>query len=244
MTKKLTRFGAALLSAAALIAVFWSADLPSAQTATRTTAVFRDLIYIDGNGNPTVGSDRIRSDGKGPYVDGSDCVYANVAGIKQGGSFFLRTVSRGCTTTNPRTVTLDFSEYASTNVGDCVNSPRSQGICIDVDSSGNVLDLCGSNAITDASFNVPSLFRTPQLSPLAVDVDFNLSINLGSNFNTRVYRLRYQDAVVWDATATNARAIRGMHANLLKIVPKSTQYPNGFKCLGEYNMPFEQTVTK
>jgi hypothetical protein len=242
MNKKLNRRRVALLAGAVLaLIVFSTTNLSSARTAPRTMATFRDLIYLNADGTVASGSDRTRSDGKGPYIDLTDCVYANVFTVKQGGSFFMRTVSRGCTTPNPRTVVLDFSDFAPTGASECADSPRAMGVCTDQDGNGNELNLCGANAIVDASFNVPSLFRTPQLSPLAVDVEFNLRSDFSK---TRAYLLRYQDAVVWDATAPNERVMQGVRAVLLKSVPKSTQYPHGLKCLGEYSMPFEQTVSK
>lgn len=216
-----------------------------AQVSPRTRAVFRDQTYTDSSGTILVGSDRLRSDGKGAYVNSTDCVYASVSNVSQGGSFFMRTVSRNCKTLNPRSIVLDLSEFAPTNGSTgstfCSNAPRAQGVCQDVDSYGNVLNLCGPNTIPDASFNVTSLFRTAPGAPLSVEVLFNLQEDYAKQ---RAYKLAYNDATVSDASLSNVRVFKGGLATLMKIVPKSTLYPEGLECLGEYNMPFELTVTK
>jgi hypothetical protein len=233
-----------LLAGALLVTITVTTKLPSHAQGSppRTTAVFRDQIYLDSAGNILAGSDRTRSDGNGPYANSTDCVYANTARTAQGGSFLLRTVSRGCKTSNPRTITLDFTEVSPTGLPECVNAPSALGVCTDFDDNGRPLNICGPNAnvIPDATVNVPSLFRTAPGAPLGVEVGFNLA----PDFKQRAYSLRYQDATVTDTSLSNVRVMQGMRADLFKIVPKSAQYPNGFQCLGEYNMPFELTVTK
>jgi hypothetical protein len=234
-----------LLVAGSLLSAIMLVIKPSqAQVSPRTTAVFRDQIYLDSSGNILPGSDRIRSDGNGPYANGTDCVYASTTKTAQGGSFLLRTVSRGCKTSNTRTITLDFTDVSPAGLPECANAPSAMGVCTDFDNNGRPLNICGpdaANVIPDASFNVPSLFRTAPGAPLGVEVAFNLQVDFSKQ---RAYSLRYQDATVADASQPNVRVMQGTRADLVKIVPKSAQYPNGFQCLGEYNMPFELTVTK
>ena len=180
------------------------------------TAYFRDSTStISG----TV-LDSIRSDSLGPYREGVGCVRSYVA---SNGSYFLRTVSIGCTASTPRSLVLDFSNP--------VTPPTSCTVADPNDSSGATLDVCCSNAIPDARFGASTLFSSNALSKgTAVSVVFSLQ----TDFRNTDFELDFEQPaqVTGDSNSRVLTADAGAIAELYELIPR------GKVSLGRFYMPF------
>jgi hypothetical protein len=192
--------------------------------------------------------DRIGSDGYADpappsadavdYQDAVDCVIAYV----QGNMFFMRTVNVTCPVPNPRSITLDFSDFIGDTLppgADCTDGVH------EVDDSygqaGPLLNICGSNNVADVRLSSSSLFSNTALSNGA---GVWLAFNLAPDFHNTAFSLAFEQnvAVEGDSTTRTMTAGSSAIAELYKSekVGKKTVSVSQ----GRFYMPFSATVTK
>lgn len=212
-----------LLVFAAFLAL--SGALVAQGSRTSVSATFREDVYT------TSPADRIRGDGLGAYPNpalGDDCV---VAWVDKGGFFFLRSVRSNCTTTTPRAVVLDFTD-AVTPVASCDVSDR----------YGNVLNVCGSQAVADVRIIANSLFKDAALTS---GTSVTLPFSLQPDFSSTGFELEFEQAVGVTAVSANARALEAPSTAIAELYQYVKQGRKTVKTsVGRFRMPFQLTVTK
>ncbi len=191
-----------------------------AATQTPVESVFRD--------DP---SDRIRSDGEGPYEDGP----CTASRTESRGSYFLRTIRFGCP--DDRFITLDFSTPVSNAPPECeVFDPE----------ANESLNICGPNGVTDVRIIANTLFKDTALST-GTTVSLHFSQKNGGDFTGPApFELSFEDPleVTGSSTFRVLTATSGVNATA-ELYQNKPQGKRTVKVsLGRYEMPFELTVTK
>lgn len=221
-----------ILAVAVVGAIAVSAE--SASTTIPTIDTFRDGYAVDGFGNFTGWSDRIRSDSNAPgvsrpYRGGAECVRSEVSS----GSLFVRTATYGCSPYT-RALTVDFGDPVSLAPGvDC-----SSGSYPVPDAYGDpgVLNICGSNDIPDARFIASQLFAKTSSN----GTPLTLVLNLAPDFRHNEFKLEFEQNLPITVLSPTSRTLTGSTlsiANLYRISGSNTK-----TLLGQYRMPFQVTV--
>lgn len=212
----------------ALIGVLGTTSLVWAAAQAPADATFRDASVSDTSGT-VFSTDMIRSDGRGAYQDGIDCAISRVSNSQ----FFLRTVSYGCFTPIPRTITLDFSQP--------VTPPAS---CTATDAYvGGTLDTCGPNVVADVRLVANSMFAGAALTK---GTPVTLLFSLAPNFSgPGSFELAFEQNVA--VTAGSHAGVRQITAPETSIAELYQNVPTSRKSsvkvsLGRYYIPFALTV--
>ena len=185
-------------------------------------------------------TDMIRSDGLGPYVNGTDCVLTYVD--PNSGFFFLRTVYN-CTTAI-RSITLDFSRPTSGHcpATRCVTNPcgqtGNQSIC-----APDQIDICGPNTLPDVRIIANTLFRK---NALTLGTSVSLPFNLGPSFNCQAFNVSFEQNLLVTLDANKDANVRILTAGPSAVADLSLtgSNPKTPSKLGSYFMPFQLTVTE
>lgn len=199
---------------------------------------------------------RIWSDGR-PYVDKQNCVTANVS--NSGGNFFLKTVTRGCSS---RLVNLDFSlfvpsDQVSPPQDGCPTSLASCTVVPNLLSQVGALTLnCPSgsvNAVPDVQMRAGGLFNTVDgftHQPVLIDLNFlKFDAKTGTlkpdfSYTSKAFRVMYIQSLYVKTVSPKIRILTTgtdrSKANLIRYNADGS--PS--ECLGVFEMPLEITVTK
>lgn len=178
--------------------------------------------------------DRIRSDGKGIYSDGEECV---VSSVGKKGSFFLRTEQFECIGTD-RLLVLDFSDAIERTPDD-----SGDGVCLVDDAfnqGGDLLDICAPNPnpLTDVRILADKLFTTSSTTPV------RLPFQLDTSFFRTAFVLVFVQPVPAASGGGGARVLTAAGLNAEAVLYKYTGKGGQTISLGRFRMPFKVTVTK
>jgi hypothetical protein len=212
-----------LLSFVVAVSTVWAA------TRVPADATFRDASFTDLDGI-VVYTDRIRSDGEGPYQDEIFCAISGTSGNQ----YFLRTAKSGCSPAIARALTLDFSQP--------LTPPES---CAVSDAYvGGTLDICGPNRVADVRLVATGMFANAAFSGgTPVTLPFSLAPNFSGPGS---FELTFEQNVPVRAGA-NARS-RQLVASATAVAELYQNIPSKGKSLkvslGRYAMPFALNVEK
>jgi hypothetical protein len=178
--------------------------------------------------------DAILSDGNVLYLNGtSDCVVSWVD--SRTGYFFLRTTTFNCSTTNSRSITLDFSNAI-------VRTPDGSGgsdSCQVNDAFGDSgeLNICGPNSLPDVRIIANTMFSNTALTQgTSVSIPFSLQ----PDFSGTDFELDFEQAVPVNALSTTSRSLVAP-SGMVAVLYKYNKH-GGKISLGRYYMPFQITV--
>ena len=178
-------------------------------------------------------ADKIRSDSgyPSPYQDGVDCVGSWIEHVS---FYFLRTVKPNCSTTNPRFITLDFSDRLGGGPVNCEVLDPDAGVSLNICASQDVPDV----RIIANSFSLEGVTTTP------VNLPFNMTQG-GDFYGLANFELTFEQNVpVVDGvmTADAGAGCQGAIAELYQNKPKARGKGTEKVSLGRYCMPFELAV--
>ncbi len=220
-----------MLAAAMLGAIAASAG--RASTAIPTIDTFRDAYVTDEFGNFAAWTDRIRSDSGvpgvlGSYQGGVDCVRSEVSG----NSFFMRTVSNGCSPYT-RALIVDLSDPVSLAPGvDC-----SSGSYLVPDAYGDpgVLNICGENLVPDARVIASGLWAKASYNGTSL----TLVLNVQADFSHNEFQLEFEQKLPITVLSPTSRVLTGSTLSVADLYRTSGRNRT---LLGQYRMPFQVTV--
>lgn len=187
--------------------------------------------------------DGILNDGKGAYLNGSDCVVSWVD--SRSGYYFLRTATFNCATTNSRSMTLDFTHALS-------RTPDGSGSdsCHVNDAFGDSgeLNICGpadgpNTVVPDLRIIANTMFSSTAVTQgTTVSIPFSLS----PDFSGTDFELDYELAVPVSVISSTSRLLTADSTTTCGpgVIADLYKYPkHGSKIsLGRYCMPFQVMV--
>lgn len=181
-------------------------------------------------------SDRIQSDSFIPSPVYEDAFYCVKSGVS-GNGFGFRSRTYGCSTTTPRSVTLDFSQPVA---GGCTSPTY-----VNDAYAGGQVDICGTNLVPDVRILAGTLFAssapsrgTPVMLVFSTPPNYSGPGGFELDFEQNV------GVSVVSSTTRQLTASATAIAELYQNVPSGSGNKGRKVSLGRYYMPFSVTVAK